>query len=330
MSAKPTQMAILGKDAPAATGTSHRNRHASVVGGSLMKRVSAFLDRRFQILFLLPGLLCLVGVVAYPVAWNLVAAFTNASLVYEGWRFTGFGNFRVVLSDPEFVTSALRTLVWTSASVALQLVVGLIAALCLEKVTAGRSLLRMALIVPWAFPAIIMAFAWRYMLDASYGVANYVLMVLGLIGMPHAWLGETGTAMAALIAMNVWFGFPFMMVAFIAGLQTIPRELYEAASIDGASPWQEFRHVTLPGLKSIVATLATLRTIWTFNNFEFPYLTTGGGPVDATTTLPIYAFKVGWTQYELGRMAAVSVLMLAILAVTTALYLRLLREDADA
>jgi multiple sugar transport system permease protein len=293
-------------------------------------RLFAAFDRHFQLLFILPGLLCLVGIVAYPVAWNLVAAFTNANLIYEGWSFTGLDNFRLVLSDADFVTSMFRTLVWTFVSVALQLLVGLVAALCLEQVTAGRSLLRMALIVPWAFPAIIMAFAWRYMLDASYGVANYFMMALGLIGMPHAWLGETQTAMAALIAMNVWFGFPFMMVAMIAGLQTIPRELYEAARLDGASPWQEFLHVTLPGLKGIVATLATLRTIWIFNNFEFPYLTTGGGPIDATTTLPIYAFKVGWTQYELGRMAAVSVLMLAILTVTTVLYLRLLREEDNA
>ena len=296
---------------------------------AVARLLSAF-DRHFQFLFILPGLLCLVGIVAYPVAWNLVAAFTNANLIYEGWRFTGFGNFRLVLAEPEFITSTVRTLIWTFVSVALQLLVGLVAALCLEKVTAGRSLLRMALIVPWAFPAIIMAFAWRYMLDASYGVANHFMMVLGLIGMPRAWLGETETAMAALIVMNVWFGFPFMMVAIIAGLQTIPRELYEAARMDGASPWQEFVHVTLPGLKGIVATLATLRTIWIFNNFEFPYLTTGGGPIDATTTLPIYAFQIGWTQYELGRMAAVSVLMLVILALTTLLYLRLLREEDDA
>jgi multiple sugar transport system permease protein len=303
---------------------------ASAPRQNVVTRLLSAFDRHFQLLFILPGLLCLVGIVAYPVVWNLVAAFTNASLIYEGWRFTGLDNFRLVLADAEFVTSTFRTLVWTFASVALQLLVGLVAALCLEKVTAGRSLLRMALIVPWAFPAIIMAFAWRYMLDASYGVANYFMMVLGLIGMPHAWLGETETAMVALIAMNVWFGFPFMMVAMIAGLQTIPRELYEAARMDGASPWQEFLYVTLPGLKGIVATLATLRTIWIFNNFEFPYLTTGGGPIDATTTLPIYAFKVGWTQYELGRMAAVSVLMLAMLTVTTVLYLRLLREEGDA
>ena len=296
---------------------------------TLFKRMAALADKHFQVLFMLPGLLCLIGIVAYPVIWNLVAAFTNASLIYEGWRFRGFENFSAILADREFAMSAIRTMVWTLASVALQILLGLVAALCLEKIIAGRTMLRMVLIVPWAFPAIIMAFAWRYMLDSTYGVINYLLMLAGLIDAPRAWLGEVDTALPALIVMNVWFGFPFMMVAIIAGLQTIPKELYEAARMDGATLWQEFVHVTLPGLKSIVATLAVLRTIWIFNNFEFPYLTTGGGPIDATTTLPIYAFKIGWTQYELGRMAAVSVLMLIILTITTVLYMWLLREENE-
>jgi multiple sugar transport system permease protein len=296
---------------------------------SLWRHVANWFDRHFAIFFLLPGIVCLVAVVAYPVAWNLVAAFTNASLVYEGWKFVGFENFTSVLRDSAFALATWRTTVWTVASVGLQILVGLIAALCLEKVTFGRPLLRMALIVPWAFPAIIMSFGWRFMLDPLYGVGNHILMVAGLIATPIAWFGETSTAMASLVVMNVWFGFPFMMVTILAGLQTIPKELYEAARVDGASPWHEFVFVTLPGLRGILATLATLRTIWVFNNFEFPYLTTGGGPIDATTTLPIYAFKIGWNEYDLGRMASVSVLMLFILAATTAFYLRMLRENEN-
>ena len=110
------------------------------------------------------------------------------------------------------------------------------------------------------------------------------------------------------------------------GLQTIPVEHYESARVDGASFWQELRHIVIPALRALIGALVVLRTIWVFNNFEFPYLTTGGGPIDATTTLPIYAFKIGWNEYELGRMAAVSVLMLFILAATTFIYLRILRE----
>jgi multiple sugar transport system permease protein len=295
-----------------------------------LRRVAAFLDRHFAPLFLLPGLVCLVAVIGYPVVWNLAAAFTNASLLYDGWSFIGVDNFRRAVSDPAFLTSTVNTLVWTIASVALQIVLGFVAALCLEKVTAGRPLLRMALIVPWAFPAIIMSFTWRFMLDPVYGVGNYILMVAGLLAHPFAWFGETSTAMAALVIMNVWFGFPFMMVTILAGLQTIPRELYESARVDGASPWQEFVNITLPSLKGILATVATLRTIWVFNNFEFPYLTTGGGPIDATTTLPIYAFKIGWNEYDLGGMAAVCVVMMVMLAAATALYLWLLREAHDA
>jgi multiple sugar transport system permease protein len=293
------------------------------------RRIADWFDRHFAIFFLLPGIACLVAVVAYPVVWNLVAAFTNASLVYEGWKFIGIENFASILRDSAFALAAWRTIVWTVASVVLQILVGLIAALCLEKVTIGRPFLRMALIVPWAFPAIIMSFGWRFILDPLYGVGNFILMSAGVIAAPIAWFGEIDTAMASLVVMNVWFGFPFMMVTILAGLQTIPKELYEAARVDGASAWHEFRYVTLPGLRSIIATLAVLRTIWVFNNFEFPYLTTGGGPIDATTTLPIYAFKIGWNEYDLGRMAAVSVLMLFILAATTAFYLRMLRENEN-
>lgn len=307
-----------------------RTTPAKVVARPAASRVTDWIDRHYTVLFLLPGFLCLTAVIGYPALWNFAAAFSDASLLYDNWRFVGLGNFVALLEDADLPVAMLRTLVWTVASVALQMLVGLVAALCLERVTRGRGLLRTVLIVPWAFPAIIMAFCWRFMLDPLYGVTNHVLMIAGLVAQPVAWFGEADTAMLALVVMNVWFGFPFMMIAILAGLQTIPADLYEAARIDGASYQQELFYVTLPGLKGILMTLGTLRAIWVFNNFEFPYLTTGGGPLDATTTLPIFAFKIGWGEYDLGRMAAVSVLMIALLAVATAFYLKLLRHGRDA
>lgn len=294
------------------------------------RRVSDWIDRHYIVLFLLPGFLCLISVIGYPALWNLTASFSDASLLYDNWRFVGLDNFIALIEDASLAVAMLRTLIWTLASVGLQMLVGLVAALCLERVTAGRGILRTVLIVPWAFPAIIMAFCWRFMLDPLYGVGNHILMIAGLIAQPIAWFGEVDTSMLALVVMNVWFGFPFMMIAILAGLQTIPADLYEAARIDGASYRQELLYVTLPGLKGILLTIGTLRAIWVFNNFEFPYLTTGGGPLDATTTLPIYAFKIGWGEYDLGRMAAVSVLMIVLLAVATAFYLKLLRHDRPA
>lgn len=288
------------------------------------RRLAAWLDQRLAILFLIPGLACLSAVILYPVAYNAVVGFTNASLMFPGWRFIGTANFEATLADPLFWRATLNTLIWTAFSVAGQLLLGLVAALALEQVTAGRTTLRLALIVPWAFPSIVMAFAWRYMLDPLYGVLNFLLMQVGLIDAPRQWLGSPDLAMPTVIVMNIWFGFPFMMVAIVAGLQTIPQELYEAADIDGAGPWQKFWYVTLPALWQVIATVVILRTIWVFNNFDFVFLTTGGGPIDATTTLPVYAYNAGWQQYDLGRMAAVALVMMVILGFILAVYFRLL------
>lgn len=290
--------------------------------------VAGWLDERLPQLFLLPGLACLSLVIVYPIAYNLVIAFTDTSLVYPDAAFVGLENFSVTLSDAVFWNAAYRTLQWTVLSVLGQMLVGLLAALALERVTRGRAAFRLILIVPWAFPAIVMAFGWRFMLDPLYGVANHLLLIFGWVDAPIAALSQRAFAMPILVLMNVWFGFPFMMVAIVAGLAAIPRELYEAARVDGANWWQELRYVTLPALWQIISVLVVLRTIWVFNNFEFVFLTTGGGPVDATTTLPIYAFQIGWQRYDLGRMAAVAIIMIALLSVLLALYTRLLRRGA--
>lgn len=297
---------------------------------SIMARFLGWIDDRLAITFLIPGLACLSAVIFYPVVYNAVIGFTNASLMFPDLSFVGTTNFEATITDPLFWTATGNTLVWTAASVVGQLLLGLVAALALERVTVGRTLLRLALIIPWAFPSIVMAFAWKFMLDPLYGVLNFVLMSVGLIDAPQQWLGSPTLAMPTVIVMNIWFGFPFMMVAILAGLQTIPRELYEAADIDGASTLQTFWYITLPSLWQVIMTLVVLRTIWIFNNFDFIYLTTGGGPIDATTTLPIYAYNVGWQQYDLGRMAAVALIMMVILGVILMVYAHMLRTQARA
>ncbi len=292
------------------------------------RRVGLWLDARLHAVFLMPGLACLALVIAYPIAYNLFVSFTDASLMYPGLEFVGFENYQRTLSDGAFWGAALRTLQWTMLSVAGQLLLGLIAALALENIVGGRGALRLTLIVPWAFPAIVMAFGWRFMLDPLYGVANHLMMVLGLTDTPIAPLSERAFAMPIVVLMNVWFGSPFMMVSITAGLAAIPRELYEAARVDGARWWQELWYITLPAIWQIISVLVILRTIWVFNNFEFIFLTTGGGPVDATTTLPIYAFNIGWQRYDLGRMAAVAIVMIVLLSILLVVYARALgRRD---
>jgi multiple sugar transport system permease protein len=294
---------------------------------TVKQRVVAYTDRRLHVLLIVPGGLLLVGLLGYPVVFTIWASFTNKSLIYPGTTWVGFANYSYVFHDSEMWSSVVRTFTWTFASVAGQLLVGLAGALSLQQIRRGQAPLRMALIVPWAFPSIVMAFAWKFMLDPLYGVTNSVLKSLGVIGLPVAWLGKDSTAMISVVTMNIWFGFPFMMVALLAGLQTIPTEHLESASVDGAGYWSQLRFIILPALKQLIGTLLVLRTIWVFNNFDFIFLTSGGGPAHATETLPLYAFNIGWTSGDLGRMSAVAVVMLAILIVITTAYLRLLRHN---
>lgn len=280
-------------------------------------------------LLVLPGVALLLAVVAYPIGFNLWNSFTNRNLSFPVTDWVGLANYRWVLEDPAFYSAIGKTLVWTFASVAGQLLLGFAGAIALQNVRRAQTPLRLGLIVPWAFPSIVLAFSWRFMLDPIVGVVNDVLMAVGVIAEPVAWFGNESAAMPAIVAMNVWFGFPFMMVALLAGLQTIPAEHYESARVDGANFWQELRHIVLPALRALIGALVVLRTIWVFNNFDFVYLATAGGPAGATETLAVYAFRVGWTNFEIGRMAAVSVAMLAVLVVIVAVYLRVLRPDRD-
>lgn len=283
------------------------------------------LDDLTHPLLVLPGIALLLALVVYPVGWNVYNSFTNRNLTFPDTSLVGLDNYRDLFSDPSFWKSIGRTGIWTLLSVAGQLLLGIVGALALQRVRRGQAALRLALIVPWAFPSIVLAFSWRFMLDGLYGVVNDVGMRLGLIDSPIPFLGDEDLALASVIVMNIWFGFPFMMVALLAGLQTIPRDQYESAGVDGATAWQETRYITLPALRNLIGALVLLRGIWVFNNFDFVFLTTGGGPVDRTETLPVFAFGIGWANYQIGRMAAVSVALLLILAVCAFGYFLLTR-----
>lgn len=291
--------------------------------------VGAWLDRHLGILFMLPGLLCLLAVIAYPVAYNLVFSFTNKDLVYPGVSFVGLENFSRALRDPDFWNAVRVSVVWTSASVGFQLLLGLVAALCIEEIRHGRAAFRLLLILPWAFPPIVMALVWRFLFDGLYGAANYMFVLLGFVSAPIPWFGSPHTALGTLIVMNVWFGIPFMMLAILAGLQTIPRDHYDVARVEGASYFQQLRYLVLPSLRGVIGILLVLRTIWVFNNFDFVFLTTAGGPGKLTETLPLYAYRVGWVQFHVGRMAAVAVLTMIMLFVIIYLYFRLLPLDEE-
>lgn len=284
-----------------------------------------FVDRYFFIIGLLPAVICLMVILVYPVAANMVYSFTNKSFIYPDTSFIGLRNYVDLLTNGTFgFWSALDiSVIWTVAAVSLQFLVGLIGALLLDQAIFGSSVYRVLLLIPWAFPGIVTAYVWRWLLNDQGGFVTWLAMTSGIIQQPVAWLAESNTALPAVVAVAVWAGYPFMLAAMLAGLQSIPVEYHEVAQIEGASVLQELLTVTLPMLRSIIAIILILRVIWTFNAFDLIYLLTNGGPDGQTLTLPVLAYDLGWQEYLPGKAAAMSMLMLLVLAVAGVLYFRI-------
>ena len=298
-------------------------------GRSPLRAPLDFLDRHLAVVFLMPGVGLLLLIIAYPILSNFAFSVTNAHMLFPGTQFIGLGNFRAVLRDREFWDALVHSLVWTSGSVSLQLLLGLIAALIVDRKIRGRGVFRTLMLIPYTFPPITMAFLWRWMLNSLNGITNYVMMDLGLISEPIGWLVRKHTAMLTVIGVNVWFGYPLMMLAILAGLQAIPRDFYEVAEIEGATYPQTLRYVILPSVWKIVGIMVVLRTIWVFNNFDFVFLLTGGGPVNYTETLPLYAFRTGWQVYNIGKTGAIGVLLFFLVSALAFFYFRALRVEVE-
>ena len=245
-------------------------------------------------------------------------------------KFVGLKNYTDVLTGERgrFWLQFTNTIVWTVACVFFHFTIGLGLAVMLNRNFRGRSLYRVLLIVPWAVPAFVSAFAWKFLFNPKFGLINSTLEHLGMNGVD--WFNHRWTAMFAAIVTNVWLGVPFMMVALLGGLQSINEDLYEAASIDGASPWQKFRNITLPGLRPVSSTVILLGTIWTFNMFPIIYFVTGGQPAGQTEILVTGAFRAafeGLRNYSLA--ATYGVLILSLLMVYASFYRRTLRNQGE-
>ena len=291
--------------------------------------------RRFELinwLFILPALLVVVLLLLYPVTSSIFYSLTNKNLVKPTYTFIGLENYIKILTDNLFWSAFFNNLKWTVASLVGQILVGFTAALALNRIRHCSSLFRTLLIIPWAFPSIVLAFSWKWILNGVSGFLPNFLVKIGLYSTPPQFFSNGGLVFPTLVFINIWFGAPLIMVNILSALQTVPRDQYEAAEIDGASPWQSFISITIPHIRMVVGLLVVLRTIWVFNSFDIIYLITGGGPAGLTMTVPIYAYNVGWGLKMLGRSSAVTVLLLIFLLCVCALYFHLLnkweKEDA--
>jgi multiple sugar transport system permease protein len=244
--------------------------------------------------------------------------------------WVGLGNFVVLAQSSEFWVAFWNGTVFAVATVVLQLLAGVATALLLQNVFRGRALVRGVILFPFVVPTIVAVLVWKWMLNDLYGVLNAWLLRLGVVDHPILWLASPRLAMATVIAINVWLFFPFITIHVLARLQVIPVEVYEAARVDGAGPWQRFWYVTLPQLRSTILLVVLIRGIWMFNKFDSIWLLTEGGPLDATQTLPLLAYLKAFGQYQLGAGAAVATCIFLILAFSTLWYGRLMRGEAVA
>lgn len=274
----------------------------------------------------MPALLVVALLMLYPVTSSIFYSFTNKNLIKPTYEFIWFENYKALLTDPAFWNAFFNNLKWTVCSLAGQLLVGFSAALALNRIRHGKGLYRTLLIIPWAFPSIVLAFSWKWILNGVSGFLPNILVQLGICDTPPAFLSSAELVFPTLVFINIWFGAPLIMVNILSALQTVPKDQYEAAQLDGATPWQSFCHITVPHIRTVVGLLVVLRTIWVFNSFDIIYLITGGGPANLTMTIPIYAYNLGWGLRMLGRSSAVTVLLLLFLLLVCSLYFRLLNK----
>ncbi len=263
-------------------------------------------------LLLSPVLLVMLVLVVWPFSTAIWMSFTDKSIGREA-NWVGLANFSQVLSSPRFGRAIQNSLVFTVVAIFLKFVLGMAMALVLNKAFFGRNFLRAYLLVPWVLPGFVAYMIWRWFLDPLQGVLNYALTDIGLITLPLEFLSSPASAMPSVILAHVWRSFPFFGVAFLAGLQNIPAEQYEAAAVDGANGWQKFLFITIPGLRHVILVVLMLATIWTFNAFEPVYLLTGGGPADSTLVYTVLAYEMGIVNMRLGEASAVPVMILPLL-----------------
>src|SRR6267142_3592780 len=270
-------------------------------------------DRTLGYLFLFPALLVIVGLVAYPFASAIVMTFQAKTAGAPG-RFIGLDNYRELLGSEQFLRTVFNTVVYTAVGVGVKFVLGLSMALVLNQERFCNNLFRSFLLIPWAIPTVMSALNWRWIFDDASGLINNILVRLELIEETISWLSDPHLAMFAVIAVVVWQGTPFFTMGFLAGLQAIPKELYEAAEIDGATVLQQFRHITLPCLRPIFITVVMLSTILTAAGIQFVLVLTNGGPADRTMIFPLlsYTLALGGAQ-RLGMGATVSLFFFSIL-----------------
>jgi multiple sugar transport system permease protein len=292
--------------------------------------IGELLDRQGVLAYVLlfPGLLILTAFIAYPFVTSLWLAMTDQSVSSSGASFVGLDNFTEELTSQIFQQTVRNTLVYTAVTVAFKLVFGIGLAVLMNQSFRLKRLARAVLLLPWIVPTALSAIAWLWLFDATFSVFNWALVHSGLATRGINWLGEGGWAMTAIITANIWRGTPFFAISILAGLQTVDRELLEAAAVDGASPWQRFWRITIPLVQPVLLIVLLFSVIWTISDFQLVYVLTRGGPANSTHLFGTLAYDVAVRAGQLSEGAAISLYMFPVLIVCVVALLLYLRRSS--
>jgi multiple sugar transport system permease protein len=278
-------------------------------------------------LFATPLLVVLAIAVLFPAGHNLGIAFFKHNFMRDTWEFVGLQNFIKLLGSAYFWNSLKVTLIWVIGNVCLQLVIGLAIALALNSIIHFRGLFTGILLIPWISSFVVVAILFLWIYHPQLGVLNDILLRVGLVDTPIAWLASPKLAQMSLILANTWKFFPLVMITLFAGLQDVSLELVEAARVDGANRRQTFKMVVLPTILPAMSTAVLLSTIWAYNSFTLPIIMTGGGPLRATEILGLFIFKQAFDAFDFGAAAAASIILFAQILLVIVLYLRVVERD---
>ncbi len=288
------------------------------------------LERRYAamgLMLIAPTVLVFCAVIIYPLVSAIyLSFFTIFTPTLEG-EWVGLGNYAELLSTGQFWNALGNTLIWTVGTLTLQILLGIGMALVLHQNIWFRSLARSLILFPYFISTVVAVLVWKWLFNDLYGIMNHLLIGAGIIDFPMDFLGTMPNAMVSVILVGAWKYFPFVVIAVLARLQSIPDALYEAAKIDGAGPVARFFDVTLPQLRDVLVVIILLRAIWDFKEFDLIFLLTGGGPIDNTRTLPLLVYQEAFALNDMGMASAYAVVMMAIMLVFMVVYIRRTRQD---
>lgn len=277
--------------------------------------------RRAAALLVAPAAIFFLLLIAYPltrVIWNALhyANLTNPTVS----GFAGWDNFETIFEDEHFWPALWNTTIWTGVSVGGEYALGLASAVALAQPIRARGLLRGIIIIPWVIPIVVAGLTWTWMLTPNYGVLNIWAVKLGLMAKPYYWLGQLNSALLTVAFVNIWRSFPFYTISLLAALQAVPRELIEAAAVDGAGPFRRFASIVMPQLKAVSLTLIFIHVIWTAINFDFIWVMTQGGPLNASETLPILIYRYAMQDFDVGAACALALMTMGFMAAAFFVY----------